>query len=295
MEGAPRNPVKSAKFMYNTIMPVTVPPPRKNEQIQPDALVKVIKNEPKDEALEKKGPVAPHRASLPKSIWWGIGGLVLLFAGGSVVSFYLVKTRVAASVSTNLGTLRSGVQDLQNLNPQAAQQKFSTLQGSLQDLSSGNVGSLINSLGFLFKGGSNAIGALSDVGNQLSLFTSEVNDAASSSYAFFTTGNGVPLVGDLSRMRDTLGTIDTESNELSSAASLMGGLSSAGGSDFYLSLKTEVENAKSALDVFLPWLSEPQPHHMLVLLQNPSELRAAGGFLGKLRGYHDCEWECDEY
>ena len=50
--------------------------------------------------------------------------------------------------------------------------------------------------------------------------------------------------------------------------------------DFYLSLKTQVESAKSALDAFLPWLSEPQPHHILVFLENPSELRAAGGFLG---------------
>ena len=109
-------------------MPVTVPPPRRDEQIQPDALVKVLKQEPKDEALEKKG-LLPRRKRLPKGIWWGIIGLVVLFVGGSVVSFYLIRAKVTASLSTNVGTLRSGVEDLQNLNPQSAAQQFSSLQG----------------------------------------------------------------------------------------------------------------------------------------------------------------------
>ena len=34
------------------------------------------------------------------------------------------------------------------------------------------------------------------------------------------------------------------------------------------------------LDAFIPWLSSPVPHHVLVMLQNPSEIRPAGGFLG---------------
>ncbi len=253
----------------------TVPPPRESEQIKPEALVKVIKKEPKDQALEQK-IWHPRKKPLPKGIIWGIAGLAAFFIIGSLISFYVVRARVTASLSENLGTLRSGVEDLQNFDPQGARQEFSSLQG----ISSGNFGSIVQSLGFLFKGGNNAVTALSDFGNQLMLFTQEVGDVASSSYGFMSTGNGSAFVGDLSRMRDTLAAIDAESNTLANAASLLGGWSSVGGGDFYLSLKTQVEGAKGALDAFLPWLSEPQPHHLLVFLQNPSELRAAGGFLG---------------
>ena len=48
----------------------------------------------------------------------------------------------------------------------------------------------------------------------------------------------------------------------------------------FLSLRTEMGNAEDFLDAFVPWLSSPSPHHVLVLFQNPSEIRPAGGFLG---------------
>ncbi|MGC9598772.1 MAG: DUF4012 domain-containing protein [Minisyncoccia bacterium] len=256
-------------------MPGTVPPPRKDEEIRSSDLVKVIKQEPKDEALEKKR-LLPRGPRLPKGIVWGIAGLVVLFVGGSIVSFYLVRAKVASSFSMSLGTLRLGVEDLQNFDPQSAKQKFSSLQG----LSSGDLGAAVKAFGSLLGGGGGAVTSLVNLSNQLTLFAQEASDVASSSYGFFTTGRGGPFIADLGRMRDTLGTIDAASDQLTGAASFLGGLSSFGGNDFYLSLKTQIKSTENALTVLLPWLSDPRPHHFLVLLENPSEMRPAGGFLG---------------
>jgi hypothetical protein len=71
-----------------------------------------------------------------------------------------------------------------------------------------------------------------------------------------------------------------DTNALSSAASLIGGVSSLGGADFYLPLKTQIGSAKRFLDALVPWFKDPATRHILVLLQNPAEIRPAGGFLG---------------
>jgi len=48
-----------------------------------------------------------------------------------------------------------------------------------------------------------------------------------------------------------------------------------------LALTTQVKGAETFLDAFVPWLSDASTtHHLLVLFQNPSEMRPGGGFLG---------------
>jgi Protein of unknown function (DUF4012) len=253
----------------------------KEDEVRPDALIKVIKSEPKDEALEKVPPKSPRRPPLPKGIAWGIAGLVALFVVGFIVAFYVVRGQVQASLTKDVGTLAAGVQDLQNLDPAAAAQQFS----SLKDLSPSDFGTLFGALGFAFNGVRNTIGSFADIANQLTLFSQELNDTASSSFAFFLSGNGGPFIADLSQLRDTIGALQNASDQLSAAAlngssSFYGGALPPGGANSYLALRSELQNAKGFLDAFIPWLSSPTPHHLLVLLQNPSEIRPAGGFLG---------------
>jgi len=231
---------------YNGIM--LQMPPKRDDDVRPDELVRVIKREPKDEALEKVHE--EPRTPLPKGILWGIFGLVVLFIGGSLVSFLVIRGEMAVSVSKDFGLLRTGVSDLQGLDLSAAQKAFSS------------------------------IGSLSNLSAQLVFFSQEMGDVASSSFDFFVTGAGGPLIADLGRLRDTLGAINAESDQLSSVASFAGNLSPAGVGDFYLSLKSQIKSAENFLDAFVPWLADPGTHHLLVLLENPSEIRPAGGFLG---------------
>lgn len=250
-------------------------PPPKDEEIRPDAIIKVIKAEPKDEALEKP-PKRRRPSSLPKGIAWGIVGLVVLFIVGSILSFYAFRSRVAESLTTNLGTLRAGVIDLQNLDPKAAAQKFS----SLENISPSGLGGALGRLGLLFQGGRNAVAAFAGLAIELTNLAQTVGSLQSSTFTFLLNGDGTEFIKELASLRDAVGVIDAAAGKLSDAASFAGRFPSLRGADFYLLLKSQLKGAKSFLDKFLPWLAASAPHHVLVLLENPSEIRPGGGFLG---------------
>lgn len=260
-------------------------PPRKDEHIRPEALIKAIKKEPKDESL-KDIPVSPHnykkfkgdedRHPLPKGIIWGIVGLIVLFIAGLFLSFYALKNKVSGAIATNLTTLQAGVNDLQNLDPQSAQQEFSSLQTD----SSTDLDDIAGHLGFLFKGGTEAIGSFSALSGQLTSLSGELGTLESGGVAAFTKGDGSTFVADLSSLSDTVNTINTESDQLSAAASYAGGFNAVGDAGFYLSLKSQLASAQQFLATFVPWIATSTPHHVLVLFDNTSELRPGGGFLG---------------
>ena len=245
----------------------------REDDVRPDELADVISHEPKDQSLETMKRYRPSR--LPKSILFGVFGLVVLFVGGSIVSWYIFRGRVMGTISENITTLRTGVTDLENLDTQGAARAFSSFSTSTAD-----VNGMMNTLGSLFEGGGKAVAAFSDLSKQLATFAGELGSIESSGFDFVSQGKGETLVAQLDVLRDTIGMISTDTDDLSSAASTVGGISSLGGADFYLSLKTQIEGVKRFLDAFVPWLSDPAPHHILVLLQNPSEMRPAGGFLG---------------
>lgn len=255
----------------------------RNDDVRPDDLIKVMKKEPKEEGL-KNIPVTPgnyrkfkgRKSGLPRGIFWGVFGLIVLFVGGSIISFYVFRGRVIGSISANIVTMRAGVTDLQNLDPASAQQEFS----SLQDASATDFGGIFGHLDFLYEGGSNAIAAFGDLSNQLSALTTELQTVQVAAANFLVTGNGATLLTQLTNLQSTVTALNKDTDTLSSATSFAGSFASLGGGDWYLALKTQLEQTQSFLDAFVPWFSAPAPHYILVLLQNPSELRPGGGFLG---------------
>jgi len=258
-------------------MPPLSTPPKPEEQIRPDALVRMI---------QKEKPAAPNerlkdipvtaanykkfkgesngRPRLPRGIAWGILGLVVLFVAGSIISFYVVKAKVKQSIAEQASTLQAGVTDLQNFDPQSAAQEFSALAA---ESSTPSLESVLGLFGSLFSGGRNAVSSFGDLASQLAALSEEASNLESTAF----NGN---LVTELTSVHNTLTAIDADSNQLSS----FGG--SGGGSNMYLPLKTKLEGANNFLGAFIPWLASSTPHHVLVLLQNPSEMRPGGGFLG---------------
>jgi hypothetical protein len=215
-----------------------------------------------------------RRQPLPRGIKWAAAGLIVLFMGGFAVSYYIVKREIAATISSRIDTLQAGVQDLQNLDPQSAAQEFSSLNASP------SAEGMWESLVSLFAGSSATIRSFTDLSNQLTTLSN--NMAAIENDAFgFISGNGSnTLAADLTSTRDTLAAIDADSGALSGAASSLGAASPIGG-ESYLALTTQVKGAETFLDAFVPWLSDASTtHHLLVLFQNPSEMRPGGGFLG---------------
>ncbi|MGH7249561.1 MAG: hypothetical protein ACREGC_01165, partial [Minisyncoccia bacterium] len=140
---------------------------RDKDDIKVNELARKIASEPRTtkDAL-KDIPVTPgnykkfqgeEKKELPKGIWWGILGVVVVFVGGFIASYYIAKERVVREISSEVSILKHGVNDLQNLDPQSAAVQFQNL-GSTPDL-----GGLVGALGFLFKGGVSAFHSFSDL------------------------------------------------------------------------------------------------------------------------------------
>ncbi len=215
-----------------------------------------------------------RRTPLPRGIKWAAAGLVVLFIGGFAVSYYIVKREVAATISFRIGTLQAGVQDLQNFDPQSAAQKFSSLNASPS--AEGIWGSLVS----LFAGSSVTIRSFTDLSNHLTTLSNNITSIENDAFGFVSGNGSSTLVADLASTRDTLTAIDADSGALSGAASSLGTASPVGG-ESYLALTTQIKGAETFLNAFVPWLSDASTtHHLLVLLQNPSEMRPGGGFLG---------------
>lgn len=226
-----------------------------------------------EKAVPDNGSHDKGKRSLPRSIIWGMVGLVIFFLGGFAVLFYFVRLKAVYIVSNRIGGLEAGAQDLQNFDLKAAAREFaSSNEGLSIDLK--NAAGLF---GFLFQTGG-PFYSFVDISNNLASLSDELNGLDASFFVFLSTHNGTDLVSELASLRETLHTIDAESGGIAGALTHVG-TAMPSGADL-LSLRTEMENMENFLDTFVPWLHASVPHHVLVLFQNPSEIRPSGGFLG---------------
>ena len=210
---------------------------------------------------------------LPRGIFWGVIGLIVLFFAGFAVLFYSVREKAAGVVSSRVGSIETGVEDLQNFDLRAAAQEFASSNEGL----SADFKNAAGAFDFLFRNGG-PFHSFLDVSQQLASLSDELNGLESAFFNFLSTGTGGSLASELADARDTIRAINTGMGGISGTLSFLGSAMPSG-LDF-LSLKTEIGNAGDFLDVFVPWFSAPAPHHILVLFQNSSEIRPAGGFLG---------------
>ncbi|HUC02072.1 MAG TPA: DUF4012 domain-containing protein [Candidatus Paceibacterota bacterium] len=256
------------------------------DDIRADELVKITQREARENKDHLRDiPVTnrnywrfrgeEERHPLPRGIKWGIAGIIVLFVGGSVVSYYLVKHQVAATISSQIGTLTAGVTDLKNLDPQSAEQEFSLLGASSSP--AGIWGSLV----LLFEGGGGAVKSFSDLSSQLVLLSQNMAAVENDIFSLVSGSGTSTLATDMQTTKDTLAALDADTNALSGVASSLGGSASPLGGQSFLALTTQIKGAETFLNAFVPWISDTSTtHHILVLFENPSEMRPGGGFLG---------------
>jgi hypothetical protein len=256
---------------------------RGDEDIQANKLAKTIASEPRTTRDTLKNiPVTPGNyrkflgatnRPLPKGIIWGIAGLIAIFVGGSIISYYVVRRQLVGDISFRADTFAQGVSDLQNLDPQSAGAEFAQLN------SAPSLGGVAGLFGFLFKGSTSAFQSFSDISEQLASLSADASTFQNNAIEFLAAGDGKDLIANLTSINHDLTAIDADSNALSAILPLAG--NSAGGlASAYLPAKAQIEGSINFLNAFIPWLASPTPHHILVMLQNPSEEKPAGGFLG---------------
>ncbi|HUZ92390.1 MAG TPA: DUF4012 domain-containing protein [Candidatus Paceibacterota bacterium] len=219
------------------------------------------------------------KSGLPKGIVWGVVGLIMLFAGSFGYFLYRSATvSVKSSMNASLLQLQAGVKDLRNFDPQSAAQEFQAAGAA-----GPNFGGILSEFKPLFKSAGDlagGFGRLADLGVKLSAEASFFESAA---LPDFLGGNGADLIAHLSSTSALLGQAADESDILSADASNLGISASGSAASFgsqYLSLRIGVAGAQKFLSALTDWFSSPDPRHVLVLLENPSEMRPGGGFLG---------------
>ncbi|MBI1960894.1 MAG: DUF4012 domain-containing protein [Candidatus Liptonbacteria bacterium] len=99
-------------------------------------------------------------------------------------------------------------------------------------------------------------------------------------FALFAEGKGEEFVKLLEEGEAALGRLDENSRALASIASQFGGADAfVGGADI-MSTLGDLSRARDFLAGALAIVKAPVPSHILVLFQNQSEIRPAGGFIG---------------
>lgn len=273
-----------------------------DEEIRTDEIVRTFRmpagagGEETDDGGTLMRPRRPHRKRpLPRAIKWGAAGLVALFVIGFGASYFIARHELARAVSVRERALRAGVEDLGNFDLGSAEKEFSSENG-------GGSGwfSVITSF---FSGTGNAVGAWSDLSGRMLSLTENIGATENdfwNALAAVPVGNGdatstaavtggtapTPLVQDLQGIKDSLTAIDGDIGSLSGATAKLGAIgvlpdaADGNGAD-YLSFRTEIEGAVKFLNALIPWFSDnSKTHHVLVLLENPSEMRPGGGFIG---------------
>ena len=271
------------------------------DDIRVNELVKITEREARDSERDtlRDIPVTNRnywkfhgekRHRLPRGIAWAAAGLVVIFIAGFAISYYVAKEQIRASIAARTAALALGIQDLQGFDPQGAAQEFGVLNSS--SLITGPWGAAIS-----FFGSNGPVQAFADLSSQLVALSTELASAENDVFGIVMvppgggSATGTPAIvasgaatstflGDLQNVRATLGAIDADANQLSGETSYMSSFAAMNGTS-YLALKTQVEEAMRFLDAFIPWFGDASStHHLLVLFENPSEMRPGGGFFG---------------
>jgi hypothetical protein len=209
---------------------------------------------------------------------WGVLGVIGIFVIGFAISFFVARHQIARSVAAHSAGLNAGVKDLENFDPQGAEQEFSAL-----GIASSGTEGWIGTIGSLFRGGSGALASFQDISRQLVLLPQEYEALQADVFATAnpsSTVNGTNNFSrDLDALRGTVDALDDDTDQMPAGAMSFGGTAALGGEN-YIALKSELHGLRQFLDKFAPWFTTGTPHHVLVLFENSAELRPGGGFLG---------------
>lgn len=91
--------------------------------------------------------------------------------------------------------------------------------------------------------------------------------------------DGADLVLRVEEIHVILKNISENNKALIEAGVKLGELSNLN-SGFYASLNFDITKFEKFTGALTNWLKSPDTHHLMIMLQNPSEIRPAGGFLG---------------
>lgn len=218
------------------------------------------------------------RRGLPKGIGWGVVALAAIFLASVLFFFGKAREEASGRLAENFNRFQSGVADLKNLDTKAASEKFSeTGKNALFA-----PGDLWGKISVFFGGAREVLLGFGDLASQGLSLAENSDFLLTNGLKLFLSGDGGELVAGFEKISAALETIGEKSAKISEAAGILGGgaAESVFAPEFYLPLSIDIARLQSFFSALIPWLNTEEPRRIVLMFQNSSELRPAGGFLG---------------
>lgn len=215
---------------------------------------------------------------LPKGIGWGVAALVVIFIGSAIFFFGGTSERASWEFAEDLERFQMGIADLKALDTQAAREKFSEAEKEAPQA----LGDLWGRVSALFGGAREFLFGFGDIASRGLVLVEDLDFLLTKGLNLFLSGHGEELIPKLESVGTSLKAIGEENAKFSEAASKVLGTGSEASEElsFYLPLSLEISRLEKFFAALLPWLKADESHRIVLMLQNSSELRPAGGFLG---------------
>lgn len=131
----------------------------------------------------------------------------------------------------------------------------------------------------IIKSGGTAIKSLQELTAQFVIFSEKMDSLGANLADFIVEKRGGELIKELEDIKITVDGIRGEAGKLRTTSASFKELVSSDLS-FFLPFELDTARFSSFLDALLSWLKSPDPHNLVILFQNSSELRPTGGFIG---------------
>lgn len=186
----------------------------------------------------------------------------------------------------------SSVSAMRNLEPERASatlkengKEIATLDSLLKNNHADSFMSILGSVIPAFKESSSLIGHVASLNINFLKLASATEDLKKNGFHNFQS-NGAAFLNSLKDVKASLATIMVEAQAVKNATTNLRQLSSSFGAiddsigKKYLDNSALLYKANSSLDSLITLLSSENRRHILILFQNPAEIRPGGGFIG---------------
>ena len=228
----------------------------------------------------KEGEEEPRaRLSLRRQIWRGLGWatLVVFLLAGAVfaVGFYYSREKLTNSILSNLQEFESGISYLRLLKTSEAEKKLSDLKESLNN----PFGDFSSKFIPLLKTSGRAYSSFQTLTAKSLALVQELAFLRDNFFNFIFTGKEGEFLAELKKIQGVLDNVLSESSRLVSSTTELKNLAPID-LGFYLPLRSQALELQGFLNFLISWLNSPADRHLAFFLQNPSEIRPSGGFIG---------------
>lgn len=213
--------------------------------------------------------------------------LVLCVVGAYVTVLYQFRNDALGSFGKISAQMKDSVHALMALDSGSATDSLKEAHSEFRSFEEKGdrygVWGIGTAIGSLWEPLKKAISSLGDVDDLLAASvsaTEHLDSLKKNGPALFMSGKGGAVMLILKQLSADMKKLDAHSDQLMETTRALGVMAQTLDADDYLALKMKMYEVYVFLDALIALLDRPQDTHIALFFENPSEMRATGGFVG---------------